>query len=389
MPKVANHTICCWIDRCGIGLLQPILLDPKAGPYWRPKIPLPLLHTILRMNQPVNATPISEAKRPFFYGVDVGGTAIKVGLVDDRGSVLGFLSLPTDEPAGAQAAMQRVATTLTSLCENLGVPVSDVAAVGLGAPGPMDLAAGTLVAPPQLPSWWGVNLRDVLAELTGLPVAFTNDANAAAYGEFWLGPGESANSMVLLTLGTGVGGGIIFDGHLLGGANSFAGEVGHLVVDSSPDARLCAWGGGQGQFEAYASASAVALRTRERLNAGAASSLQSCGDQVTSLDVYRAALAEDPLALEIVDETARWLGVGITTIVHVLDPGMVVIGGAMTFGGHGDPVGERFLAAAVAEFRRRTFENVFAGTTISFAKLGADAGYLGAAGYARQQWMIR
>lgn len=347
----------------------------------------PPLHTNLRMNQPVSATPISDAQRPFFFGVDVGGTAIKVGLVDDLGRVLGFLSLPTDEPAGAQAAMRRVAAALANLCESLGIAVRDVAAIGLGAPGPMDLAAGTLVAPPQLPSWWGVNLRDVLAELTGVPVAFTNDANAAAYGEFWLGTGESANSMVLLTLGTGIGGGIIFDGHLLGGVNSFAGEVGHLVVDSSPDARLCAWGGGQGQFEAYASASAVALRTRERLEAGADSSLRAHGDQVTPLDVYRAAQNGDSVALEIVDETARWLGVGITTIVHVLDPGMVVIGGAMTFGGQNDRVGERFLAAAVAEFRRRTFENVFAGTTINFATLGADAGYLGAAGYARQRWM--
>ena len=341
------------------------------------------------MNQPVSATPISEAKRPFFYGVDVGGTAIKVGLVDDAGRVLAFLSLPTDEPAGAQAAMQRVAAALTNFCDSLEINVREVSAVGLGAPGPMDLAAGTLVAPPQLPSWWGVNLRDVLAELTGLPVAFTNDANAAAYGEYWLGTGEAADSMVLLTLGTGVGSGIILDGRLLGGANSFAGEVGHLVVDSSPHARLCAWGGGQGQFEAYASAAAVALRTRERLDAGAVSSLSGRGEQVTALDVYQAARDEDALALEIVDETARWLGVGITTIVHVLDPGMVVIGGAMTFGGQNDAVGERFLAAAVAEFRRRKLENVFAGTTIGFAKLGADAGYLGAAGYARQRWMIQ
>ncbi len=341
------------------------------------------------MNPPVSATPISEATRPFFYGVDVGGTAIKVGLVDDLGRVLAFLSLPTDEPGGAQSAMRRVAAALTNFCESLEINTRDVAAIGLGAPGPMDIAAGTLVAPPQLPTWWGVNLRDALAELTGLPVAFTNDANAAAFGEFWLGTGESADSMVLLTLGTGVGGGIISDGQLLGGANSFAGEVGHLVVDSSADARLCAWGGGQGQFEAYASASAVALRTRECLAAGKSSLLSGRGDEVTALDVYRAAREKDPLALEIIDETAWWLGVGITTIVHVIDPGVVVIGGAMTFGGQDDWVGQRFLAAAVAEFRRRTFENVFAGTTISFAKLGADAGYLGAAGYARQQWMIQ
>jgi glucokinase len=117
--------------------------------------------------------------------------------------------------------------------------------------------------------------------------------------------------------------------------------------------------------------------------------LSRAGEELTTLDVYRAALDDDTLALEVIDEAARWLGIGITTIVHVLDPGVVVIGGAMTFGGQECSVGRRFLAAAVEEFRQHTFENVFRGTTIAFAKLGADAGYLGAAGYARQQRMMQ
>src|SRR5690606_35006454 len=147
-----------------------------------------------------------------------------------------------------------------------------------------------------------------------------------------------------------------------GGANSFAGEVGHLVVDTSASARLCGWGGGRGQLEAYASASAVAIRTQQLLDQGAESSLRQVGDPLTSLHVYRAALDGDPLALEIIDETGRWLGVGVTTTVHVIDPGAIVTGGAMTFGGAECQVGKRFLAAVVEEFRQRTFENVFAGT---------------------------
>ncbi len=341
------------------------------------------------MTRPARTTPITEAKRPFFLGVDVGGTGIKIGLVDDLGRMLAFESLPTHESQGPLAAMQRVAAVLLHVAGSLDLSEGDVAAVGLGAPGPMDLPAGTLVAPPQLPSWWNFNLRDCLAELTGLPVAFTNDANAAAFGEFWLGTGELAASMVLLTLGTGVGGGIISEGQLVSGANSFGGEVGHLIVNPSEDARLCAWGGGRGQLEAYASASAVVIRTRQRLDEGAPSSLSQIGETLTALQVYRAAVDDDPLALEIIGEAAYWLGVGITSIVHVLDPGVVVIGGAMTFGGEECSVGRRFLDAVVEEFRQRTFENVFAGTTIGYAKLGADAGYLGAAGYARQQWMMR
>ncbi len=337
------------------------------------------------MSQSVRITSKTDAQQPYFLGVDVGGTGIKIGLVDDIGNTLGFETLPTLEPQGPTAAMRRVAKVLHQFIENLAINAEEIAAIGLGAPGPMDLAAGLLVQPPQLPSWWDFNLRDCLAELTQRPVALNNDANAAAFGEFWLGSGKSATSMVLLTLGTGVGGGIISEGRLINGANSFGGEFGHLMVDPSPNARLCAWGGGRGQFEAYASASAVAIRTRQRLDQGATSSLGKINAEVTPLDVFHAAEQNDALAIEIIDEAAHWLGIGITTIVHVLDPGMVVIGGAMTFGGSQSPVGRRFLASTREEFRQRTFDNVFAGTSIDFAQLGADAGYLGAAGYARSQ----
>lgn len=337
------------------------------------------------MSQSVRITSKSDAQRPYCLGVDVGGTGIKIGLVDDSGNTLAYETLPTLEDDGPTAAMRRVAQVLQQFVERLAIDASDVAAIGLGAPGPLDLATGMLVQPPQLPNWWDFNLRDCLAELTQRPVALNNDANAAAFGEFWLGSGKSANSMVLLTLGTGIGGGIISEGQLINGANSFGGEFGHLMVDPSPDARLCGWGGGRGQFEAYASATAVAIRTRQRLDKGTTSSLSKICGEVTPLDVFHAAEKDDPLAIEIIDETARWLGIGITTIVHVLDPGMVVIGGAMTFGGPQSPVGRRFLASARDEFQQHTFDNVFAGTSIDFAQLGADAGYLGAAGYARSQ----
>jgi glucokinase len=217
-----------------------------------------------------------------------------------------------------------------------------------------------------------------------------NDANAAAFGEFWIGTGQDCDSMILLTLGTGVGGGIIVDGELVNGVNSFGSECGHIVVDPSPAARLCVWGGGRGQLEAYASASAVVGRTRDRLTEGADSSLAGllggANNELTAKRVYEAARdQQDPLALEIVDETAKWLGIGITTLVHALDPGIVTLGGAMNFGGADCPIGRRFLQRITNEFEQRTFPNVFEGTTIDFASLGADAGYLGVAGYARKK----
>ena len=332
--------------------------------------------------------PVSQAEAPFYWGIDIGGTGIKIGLVDDIGQTLAFERLPTRESEGPQAAMQRVATVIAGFEEQLGVS-DQVVRIGIGAPGPMDLVSGYLVAPPQLPSWWDFPLRDTVATMLKRPVTFLNDANAAAYGEYWLGSGRDQTSMILLTLGTGVGGGIIVEGELVNGVNSFGSECGHIIVDSAPDAQLCVWGGGRGQLEAYASASGVVQRTRQRLTEGAESSLSGLlggGDsELTAKKVYLAALDGDELALEIIDETARWLGIGITSLVHTLDSGSIVLAGAMDFGGAECPIGKRFLARITEEFRVRTFENVFRGTTITFATLGADAGYLGVAGYARKE----
>ena len=334
-------------------------------------------------------TAINNAQAPFYWGIDVGGTGIKLGLVDNGGQTVAYEKMPTREAEGAEAAMKRVAEVIVAVEERLGI-VGKVPAVGLGAPGPMDLKGGLLVAPPQLPSWWDYPIVETVRKLLDRPVAFLNDANAAAFGEYWLGAGRDSESMVLLTLGTGVGGGIIVHGELVNGVNSFGSECGHMIVDPSPTARLCVWGGGRGQLEAYASASAVVDRTRDRLTDGATSSLSGLlggGDsELTAKKVYLAAREnEDELALEIIDETAFWLGVGITSLVANLDPGVVTLGGAMNFGGPNCPIGQRFLQAIRNEFKQRTFSNVHEGTTISFASLGADAGYLGVAGYARQR----
>ncbi|MGB0599573.1 MAG: ROK family protein [Rubripirellula sp.] len=337
---------------------------------------------------------VNQAEPPFYWGLDVGGTGIKIGLVDQVGQTIAFEKIPTQESEGADSAVERIGDVVDAIKARLGsngqiAAVGQIAAAGLGAPGPMDLPAGYLVAPPQLPSWWNYPIRDRVAERLQLPVSFLNDANAAAYGEFWLGSGRDDSSMVLLTLGTGVGGGIIVDGELVNGVNSFGSECGHIVIDPSPTAQLCVWGGGRGQLEAYASASGVVQRTRQRLTEGANSSLSGLlggeNTELTAKRVYEAALTGDELALKIVDETAYWLGIGITTLVHTLDPGSIVLGGAMNFGGADCAIGQRFLAGIALEFKNRTFDNVFTGTTIKFANLGADAGYLGVAGFARHE----
>ncbi|MEM6688063.1 MAG: ROK family protein [Planctomycetota bacterium] len=330
-------------------------------------------------------TPIEHSKAPYYWGIDVGGTGIKMGLVDSEGQTVAFEAIQTLADDGGPAAIERVSKHVSLMEESLGLK-GQVPYVGLGAPGPMDLRLGLLVEPPQLPKWHGYGIVEDLQKRIERPIIFLNDANAAAYGEFWVGGGRTSASMLLLTLGTGVGGGIVNDNQLINGVNSFGSECGHIVVDSRDDARLCGWGGGRGQLEAYASATGVAIEARKRLEEGVESTLRELpSERVTSKAVYLAALKGDQMAVELVDETAYWLGVGITSLVHTLDPGVVVLGGAMNFGGLHDPIGQRFLRGIVEEFKRRTFEQVFEGTKIEFATLGSDAGFLGLAGYARRE----
>lgn len=318
--------------------------------------------------------------------MDVGGTSMKIGIVDDQGNTLAYTAIPTEEPKGPDDAMRRVAAAAHGLTAELGIAATEVHRVGLGTPGSQDIPKGLLIEPPNHPHWHHFPIVQCLEAHIGFKVSFANDANAAAFGEFWIGTGRVHSSMILLTLGTGVGGGIIIHNSLVVGHNSFGGECGHIVIDPSPTARLCAWGGGRGHLEAYASATAVALRAREELAAGAVSSLSNAPDTVTAKRIYEAACAGDAWSMKIIEETADYLAVGITTMVHMIDPGLVVLGGAMNFGGADSSVGRHFLDRVRSSFRNRSFDYVARGTTIDFASLGSDAGYLGAAGIARMEY---
>jgi glucokinase len=346
-----------------------------------------------------NFLPCNQAQKPFFVGVDLGGTNIKVGMVDELGRPLSFLTIPTEAAKGPEDASMRMGRAVLKVIEQAGADVKDVAAVGLGSPGTMDIPAGMLVKPVNLKGWDHFPLRDRVAQHCGLTVVFANDANAAAYGEFWVGSGRDFHSLVLFTLGTGIGSGIIIGDMSIDGENSHGGECGHLIIDYSPNARLCNCGQ-RGHLEAYASATSVIKRTREALDAGRTSSLRDCpnfrvnengtvpfaGGNITPKLIAQHAEKGDPLCLEIIVDTARYLGVGITNVMHTVDPSGVLLGGAMTFGGNETELGRRFLAEIKAEVRRRAFPMPAENTVIDFASLGGDAGYIGAAGIARVQF---
>jgi glucokinase len=329
--------------------------------------------------------PLAEAERPLYAGVDLGGTNIKAALVDDQGRLVGFHTEKTHAERGPEDAAARMGEAVHVLARQAGIATADIAAVGLGSPGPLDLAAGTIVRAGNLVGWDNFPLRDRVAAHCGLPVTFANDANAAAYGEFWVGSGREYDSLVLLTLGTGVGGGIIIGDLNVEGAHSHGSECGHMIVDPAAEARRCPCGQ-TGHLEAYASAKSLVARAEEAIAAGATGSLATAvaaGERLTPILVGREAEAGDGLATDLVMETARWLGIGIVSLLHAIDPEAVMIGGAMTFGGERAPVGRAFLERIRAEVHRRTFPTLAEKTVIGYASLGGDAGGIGAAGLAR------
>ncbi len=333
--------------------------------------------------------PRDQAKKPFFVGIDLGGTNIKLGVVDDLGRTLARDGIPTEVPKGPEDAAPRMGKAALLVAEKAAVDVADIGRVGLGSPGTMDIPAGKLLKPANLKGWDYFPLRDRVSHHCGLPVTFANDADAAAYGEFWVGSGRDFHSMVLFTLGTGIGSGIIIGDLCLGGQHSHGGECGHTIINFSPDARLCACGQ-RGHLEAYCSATAVVIRTREALDAGRASSLTehlARGCNLTPILIAQQAEKGDQLSLDIVMETARYLGVGVTNIMHTIDPEGVLLGGAMTFGANATQLGRAFLAEVKAEVRRRAYAILAEKTVIDFATLGSDAGYIGAAGLARLEYL--
>jgi glucokinase len=322
---------------------------------------------------------------PFFVGIDVGGTNTKIGVVDNQGATLASGSLRTEGQLGPEVACERIANQMRRIIAEAGLALDDVARIGLATPGGTDLVRGTLLSPANLPLWWDFPLRERASYHLARPLTLTNDANAATFGEYWRGGGKRHQNFILLTLGTGIGGGIIHNGMLVRGSHNFGSECGYLVVNCLKDARRDALGI-RGTLEAYASARALVERTHEFLDAGEASSLSGVsarGDAVTPEIIAAEAERGDRLAREVVMETACYLAAGIVSMIHAIDPDVVMIGGAMTFGGATSALGRDFLQCIRDEVRPRLLEPLRDVVAIEFASLGSDAGYIGAAGLAR------
>lgn len=332
----------------------------------------------------------SCANKMNFVGIDLGGTNIKVGVLNDAGETLSYLTTPTFVERGPEDATKRMAETVHAAIKEAGLTADQVAQVGLGAPGTLDIPSGSFVRPSNLPGWDFYPVRDELAKFASLPVTFAHDGPAAGFAEYWVGAGKGEQGLIVLTLGTGVGCGIVLDGHVWNGTHSHGGESGHLLIDISENARWCKCRQ-RGHLEAYASATGVANRTIEYVEAEHKTSLtepvrnRKRNDEVPFM-VFQEAEKGDELAIRIVKETARYLSYGMVSLVHTLDPSCILLGGAMTFGGNDTKTGRLFLEEVRQNTCSRIFLHLAERLRIDYATLGGKAGYIGAAGLARQEW---
>lgn len=304
--------------------------------------------------------------KKYCFGVDVGGTTVKIGLFDCEGNILEKWEIPTRTQDNGSHILPDIAKALSDKLAEKKIDKEELTGVGIAVPGPVD-KDGTVYRAVNL-NWDTFSVRDTLADLCGLPVRVGNDANVAALGEMWKGGGQGYHSLVLVTLGTGVGGGVIINGEILSGSTGAGGEIGHIhIQDNEEDACGC---GNHGCLEQYASATGVvrvAKRTLEKTSEDTA--LRNHAD-LTAKDVFDEAKAGDKVALEVVDEVCGILGATLSNIACVVNPEVIVIGGGVSKAGD-------ILTDAVKKHFAATSFHACANTKFVLAGLGNDAGMYG------------
>jgi glucokinase len=313
-----------------------------------------------------------------FIGIDLGGTNVKIGCFDQELNLIAKTSIPVDKDETPAVFVEQTAQATEKLLTDCQHSMQNLSAVGIGSTGQFDLRRGYMISNPNLKQFQGVPLREMIENRFNKPVVLENDGNAACYGEYTCGAGKGAEHMVFFTLGTGIGGGIIHQGKLIHGATDNAAELGHIII--WPDGRKC----GCGQFgcaEAHASASSTANRALEAVKAGAESTLQEVLSQtgtITCKNVFDHAKAGDAFALEIVDGTAKTLGILCVNILHSTDPDRIIFAGGMI------AAGDFLLSKILAYFDKFIWIMKSESVEICFATLGQDAGIIGAAALGRQ-----
>jgi glucokinase len=321
---------------------------------------------------------MTSSAAQYIIGVDLGGTKIAVGAMPVDGSRL--IAMRTDltlaSEGGADGVVARIASNIEAVIAQTivetGCARGDFIGIGVGAPGPLERAKGIVLVAPNL-GWRDFPLKDRVEHAVGIRTTLENDANCATLGEWWTGAAKGAQNAIGMTIGTGIGGGLILDGKLYHGASDVAGEIGHTTIDSN--GRRCACGN-YGCLEAYASGPAIAERAREALAGGEVSFLSEMagGDvsKITAAMVYEAAKRGDTLAADVVRDTGRFIGIGLANLLNVFNPEVVIIAGGVT------QAGEDLLTPIRTEVKRRAFKAAVDACRIVPGALGGTAGTVGA-----------
>ena len=315
-----------------------------------------------------------EGQFPLVVAVDLGGTQIRTAAL--RGKTLySRIGLLTGENPTPERIIPRVYDAIQQAIDKADTGDEPIAGIGIAAPGPLDHKTGVIYTPPNLPSWRGVPLRDMVMQRFGMPVFVENDAHAAGLGEYLFGAGRGCGDMVYLTISTGIGGGIISNGRIMEGASGTAGELGHMTIDWHGERCNC---GNIGCLEAIASGIAIARQANEALSAGRGADLlaflraRQPDLDVTARVVAEAATAGVATAQAIINRAAEAIGVGLVNIIHSINPEVIVLGGGLT------QMGPLLLEPALRIVRERAMSVPRAAVRIELAELGANTGLVGA-----------
>lgn len=314
-------------------------------------------------------------------GVDIGGTTTKIALIQDSGEIIERWEIPTDNENEGKNITVNIAKSIEQKLEKHQITKNHVKGIGVGAPGPANLDTGMIEHTPNL-SWHDhYPLKELLEEQTCLPVAINNDANCAALGEMWKGAGDGASDLVCVTLGTGVGGGVITNGKIVQGIRGAAGEIGHLT--SIPTGGALCNCGKSGCLETIASATGIVRLATERVKKEPEGSLDRLAllykenSQITAKNVFDLARDGEKISVEVIDEVSFYLGFALANIANTLNPDKIVLGGGVS------KAGEILLKPLSVYFKKFSFPTIANSTELVLAKLGNDAGVIGAA------WMIK
>lgn len=314
---------------------------------------------------------VLKLSKKYRIGLDLGGTNIKIAIVDEFGNIAYSDSVPTNADRGFEATISNIKNLIAITFNDSNIPKEDIFGIGFGCPGLIDSVNGIVRDLPNMPGWVNIPLGEIISKEFKIKTKIDNDVSAATLGEYKFGAGIGVSNLICITIGTGIGSGIILDGRLIKGASQCAGEIGHMTLQEH-GGPICGCGN-TGCLEALGSASAIVRRAQEVLSGGRASKIRELTGlgMLTPQIIAEAAQRGDPPAQRILYETGRWIGIGLANVVNLLNPELIIIGGGVA------KAGEYILDPIRETIKKRTLKIPGDTVRVEPALLGESAGVIG------------